>query len=122
MNKFICTGNLTKDPEIKTVANKKNTTFTVAVKRDFTDKTDFFFVTAWDKLAEVCIQHLFKGSRVAIIGRLQNRSWEDKDGNKRTMTEIIADTVEFLSPKLFTEPTEKVDAVPDGQTAIDLPF
>ena len=121
MNKFICTGNLTKDPEIKTIANKSNTTFTVAVKRDFTDKTDFFFVTAWDKLAEVCIQHLFKGSRVAIIGRLQNRSWEDKDGNKHSMTEIIADTVEFLSPKV-SDLNEKVDAVPDGQTQIELPF
>ena len=121
MNKFICIGNLTKDPEIKTVANKSTTTFTVAVKRDFTDKTDFFLVSAWDKLAEVCVQHLFKGSRVAILGRLQNRSWEDKNGNKHTMTEVVADTVEFLSPRVSEVNSEKPD-IPDNQTAMDLPF
>ncbi len=105
MQRFICIGNLTKDPEVRmTQAGDPVCPFSIAVSRDTKDEngnreTDFFYVVAWKKTAENCGKYLKKGSKVAIVGRVQNRSWTAQDGSKRYKTEIIAEQVEFLTPK-----------------------
>jgi len=125
MNKFIGIGNLTKDVDLRTTQSGKAVTgFTIAVNRRFKDKggdpvTDFFSVVTWDKLAESCARYLAKGKKVAVVGELQTRSYEDKNGVKRYVTEIVADEVEFLSPR------EKQESVPEGFVEVednDLPF
>lgn len=99
MNKAMIIGNLTKEPESRTTQSGISvTTFTVAVQRRFkTDETDFFPVVTWRGLADNCAKYLVKGQKVAVAGQIQTRNYEDKDGQKRYITEIIADDVEFLS-------------------------
>ena len=105
MNRVIITGNLTHDPELRTTASGVSTcSFRVAVNRRFKDKdgnatTDFIQVVTWRKTAELCADYLSKGRKVGIVGELQTRTYEAKDGTKRTATEVVADDVEFLSPK-----------------------
>ena len=103
MNKVILVGNLTRDPELTETPNGIAVCrFAIAVSRDYansegTRETDFFNITVWRGRAENCGRYLKKGSKVAIVGSLQNRQYEDKDGNKRQVTDIIANEVEFLS-------------------------
>ena len=126
MNYVSMIGRLTKTPEIRQTNTGKNVcTFTLAVNRRYKDAqgnatADFFTVQAWEKLAELCARYLDKGSKVFISGELRNRSYEAKDGSKRTVTEIIANEVEFLSPKAepATPPVEEWQQVEDS----DLPF
>lgn len=101
MNKAVLIGNLTKDPDLRqTTSGTAVCTFTVAVKRPHKkDETDFLPVVAWSKTAEVCGKYLAKGSKVAVSGSVQTRSYEAKDGSKRYVTEIVADEVEFLNTK-----------------------
>lgn len=102
MNKVIMIGNLTKQPELKYTPNAKAVaTFTIAVNTGFGEnkKADYFNIVVWGKPAENSANFLDKGSKVAITGRLQNRSYEAKDGTKKYITEIIAEEVEFLSSK-----------------------
>lgn len=112
MNYVSMIGRLTKIPDIRQTNTGKNVcTFTLAVNRRYKDadgKTtaDFFPVQAWEKLAELCARYLDKGSKVFVSGELRNRSYEAKDGTKRTVTEIIANEVEFLSPKGETIPPQ----------------
>jgi single-strand DNA-binding protein len=121
LNKSFFIGNLTKDPELRTTpSGKAVASFTIAVNRRFKDKggdpvTDFFPVVTWDKLAESCARYLAKGKKVAVVGELQTRSYDDKQGVKRYVTEIVADEVEFLTPR------EKQEEVPEGFTEIDTP-
>lgn len=100
MNKVIMDGNLTKQPELRFTANDKAVaTFSIAVNEGYGDKkqTNFFNVVAWGKIGENVANYLDKGSKVLICGRLQNRSYESKDGTKKYITEIIATEVQFLS-------------------------
>ena len=105
MNKVILVGNLTKDPELsETPSGVAVCKFSLAVSRDHTNAegnrdTDFFNITVWRGRAENCGKYLKKGNKVAIVGSLQTRSYEDKDGIKRNVTDIIASEVEFLTPK-----------------------
>ena len=105
MNKVLMVGNLTRDPELsETPSGVAVCKFAIAVSRDYanadgTKETDFFNIVAWRGKAEICGKYLKKGNKVAIVGSLQNRSYEDKDGVKRSVTEIIASEVEFLTPK-----------------------
>ena len=98
-------GNLTKDPEVRSTGSGVSVcSFRIAVSRRFSGQSgervsDFFDIVAWRTLAELCGKYLAKGRRVAIVGELQTRTYEAKDGTKRYVTEIIADEVEFLSPK-----------------------
>lgn len=99
MNKVILIGNLTADPNLReTQSGKKVATLNIAVN-GYNDTTDFFTVNVWNAQAENCAKYLSKGKKVAIVGELHNRSYEDKDGNKRTVCEITASEVEFISPK-----------------------
>ncbi len=105
MNKVILIGNLTRDPELSETPNGVAVCrFSIAVSRDYsssdgTRETDFFNITVWRGRAEVCGKYLRKGNKVAVVGSLQNRSYEDKDGIKRNVTDIVASEVEFLTPK-----------------------
>ena len=126
MNHVTIIGNLTKAPDMRqTTSGKTVCSLTIAVNRRYKDAqgnatADFFSVQAWEKLAELCARYLDKGSKVFISGELRNRSYEAKDGSKRTVTEIIANEVEFLSPKAepATPPVEEWEQVEDS----DLPF
>ena len=103
MNKVYLIGNLTRDPELsETNTGISVCRFAIAVNRNYSGsdgerQTDFFNITVWRNNAENCGRYLKKGSKVAVVGSLQNRSYEDKDGNKRTVTDIVASEVEFLS-------------------------
>lgn len=105
MNKVFLIGNLTRDPEFATTQSGINVCkFAIAVSRDYADangnrETDYFSIVVWRGKAEICNKYLKKGSKVGIVGTLQNRSYEDKDRVVRHITEIIANEVEFLSPK-----------------------
>lgn len=126
MNYVSMIGRLTKIPDIRQTTTGKNVcTFTLAVNRRYKDAqgkatADFFPVQAWEKLAELCARYLDKGSKVFVSGELRNRSYEAKDGTKRTVTEIIATEVEFLSPKAepAMPPMEEWEQFEDS----DLPF
>jgi single-strand DNA-binding protein len=104
LNKVMLIGNLGKDPEMRYTANGKAvTTFTLACNRTSTaadgerrEDTDWFDIVAWDKTAELCSQYLQKGRQAYIEGRLQTRSWEGQDGQKKYRTEVIAQNVLFL--------------------------
>ncbi len=105
MNKVILVGNLTRDPELsETPSGVAVCRFAIAVSRDYassdgTRETDFFNITVWRGRAENCGKYLKKGNKVAIVGSLQNRSYEDKDGIKRNVTDVVANEVEFLTPR-----------------------
>ena len=104
LNKVMIIGNLGADPEMRYTANGNAvTTFRVACNRTYTapdgerrEETESFSVVTWDKLAETCSQYLQKGRRAYVEGRLQTRSWEGHDGQRRYRTEVIASTVLFL--------------------------
>ena len=104
MNRFFATGRLTKDPEKRTTQSGISVcTFTIAVDRRYKNangerETDFFPVVCWRQVADLSAQYLSKGKQVAIAGEVQTRSYE-KDGQKRYVTEVVADEVQFLSPR-----------------------
>lgn len=105
MNKIMLIGNLTRDPESGVTANGVGyTRFTLAVNRTYPDTNgnrtaDFLDVITWRKTAEACGKYLSKGSKVGVNGSVQQRQYEDRNGIKRTAFDVIADEVEFLSPK-----------------------
>src|SRR5690606_11394491 len=97
MNKFIGIGNVGRKPEGREAGGKRVCNFSIAINEG-RDKVTWLNVVAWNKTAELCLQYLDKGSKVAIDGRIQTREFE-KDGQRRSFFEIVADRVEFLSPK-----------------------
>lgn len=100
LNKVLLVGRLAGDPEVRyTQAGKAVTTFTLAINRGREQQADFIPIVAWEKLGENCGNHLSKGQRALIEGRLQVRSYEDQNGQKRRVTEVIAQHVEFLERK-----------------------
>ena len=119
MNKVILTGNLTKDPELATTNSGVSVCrFAIAVQRTFKNsegerEVDFFNITVWRGLAENCHKFLKKGSKVAVVGRLQNSSYEASDGSKRYSTDIVADDVEFIGSK----PADGGDVAPKSKTS-----
>lgn len=104
VNKVIIIGRLGADPEMKTVTSGQNVArLNVATSEQWNDKngqrqerTEWHRVVAWGKLADLCGKYLSKGRQVYLEGRLQTRSWEDQQGQKRYTTEIVANTVQFL--------------------------
>lgn len=98
MNRIILIGRLTQDPELKYTQNGTAVaTFTLAVNRRFKrDEADFIPIVVWNKPAENCASYLGKGSQVAVEGRLQVRSYETQEGQRRYVTEVVAENVEFL--------------------------
>ena len=105
MNKVFLIGRLTRDPELRYTGNNTPVaTFSLAVDRGFSNQqgereADFINIVVWRKQAENVKNYLSQGSQVAIDGRIQTRSYDDKDGQKRYVTEVVADNVEFLGSK-----------------------
>jgi len=107
LNKVFIMGNLTRDPELRYVpSGAAVANFTVAVNRAYKDKTgerredaSFIRVVVWGKMAETCGEYLAKGRQVLVEGRLQSRSWEGQDGQKRNTLEVIAVSVQFLGSR-----------------------
>ena len=103
MNKCFIIGNLTADPESRTTqSGKRVVSFTVAVNKkrnDGTDATDFFRVSAWEKLGDVCAQYLAKGRKVNVVGDIHAGSYTNSKGEAVGTLELTAQDVEFLSPK-----------------------
>ena len=105
INKVILIGRLGKDPEMRFTPNGKAVTnFTMATNEVWSDqngekqeRTEWHRIVTWGKLAENCAKLLSKGKQVYIEGRLQTRQWDDKDGNKRYTTEIVANQMQILS-------------------------
>lgn len=118
LNRVFLVGRLTRDPELRYVPNGTPVTnFGIAVNRRFRmqsgewkEDTCFINIVTWSRLAELCGEYLHKGSLVFIEGRLQSRSWEVEEGQKRTAIEVRADRVQFLdkmSDKMPSEPIEE---------------
>ncbi|MFH2046908.1 MAG: single-stranded DNA-binding protein [Pseudomonadota bacterium] len=108
LNKVMLIGRLGKDPEIRyTNAGVAIANFTIATSEDWKDKasgekkerTEWHRIVAFGKLGEICGEYLSKGKQIYIEGRLQTRAWDDKDGNKRYTTEIVASDMQFLDRK-----------------------
>ena len=107
LNKVMLIGNLTRDPESRTTTSGQNVcNFGLATNLVWNDasgqkqtRAEFHNIVAWRKLAEICTQYLKKGNKVYIEGRLQTRDWEDKEGNKRKTTEVVADNMIMLGGK-----------------------
>jgi single-strand DNA-binding protein len=104
LNKVLLIGNLTRDPDLRyTAAGTAVANLRLAVNRTFVvqgdkrEETLFIDVVAWAKQAEACAEYLAKGSAILVDGRLQSREYEAKDGGKRTVVGVVADTVQFLT-------------------------
>ena len=105
VNKAILVGNLGSDPEVRyTPSGRPVATFNIATNEKWTDKntgekqerTEWHRIVAWGRLGEICGEYLSKGKQIYIEGRIQTRSWEDRNGNKRYTTEIVAQTMQML--------------------------
>ena len=129
-NKVLLMGNLTRDPELRYVpSGTAVATFTVAVNRVYTsqagekkEEVSFIRIVVWGRRAEVCGEYLSKGSPVFVEGRLQSRSWEGQDGQKRSTMEVIADNVQFLrgGGEKTSNVSPKADAAPQDVATINL--
>ena len=119
MNKAILIGRLTKDPELKMTENTKREVcqFTMAVNRPYTNedgerKADFINCVVWDKLAENLTKYQKKGNQIAVEGRIQTRNYEDKDGKRVYVTEIISTNITFLDSKGTSDSVNNLEEPP----------
>lgn len=116
MNKFIAIGNLTKDPELSsTTSGVSVCKFSIAVSRPYTNsegerETDFFNCVAWRGQGENIAKYCKKGSKIAIEGSVQNRSYDAQDGTKRYVTEILVNSAEFISSPKNDDGTAKTES------------
>lgn len=124
LNKVIIMGRLTRDPEIKKVNNDISVcSFSIACDRDIVNKqnnereTDFFDVTAWRSTADFVGKYFSKGRMIVVVGRLQRRNYTDKDGNKRSAVDIIAENVYFGDSKKDVEASDNASAPAVGYAA-----
>ena len=133
MNKITLIGNLTHDPETRSTPNGITVcTFTIAVNRRFASAngekaTDFFRINAWRQLGDTCSKYLAKGRKVAVVGELQARTYEAKDGTTRMSLDVSADEVEFLTPRsqdgsagTYSAPTAGAANIPDMDGFMDI--
>lgn len=126
-NKVIIGGRLTADAELmQTASGISVTSFSIAVNRKGADnKTDFIDVVAWRQTAEFICNYFRKGSSICIVGNLQKREWTDKNGQKRYVTEVIADEVCFVDSKTDEAMNRTPVSAPQFEeipTTDDLPF
>ncbi len=120
MNNVSLVGRLTKDPEIRYTANNVPVAgFTLAVNRRFKQEgqpeADFIPVVAWQKTAEFCNKYFVKGQQVWVQGRIQTRTWDDNDGKKHYVTEVVAEQVGFADSKKDGNGTGQAAAPAQGQ-------
>ena len=122
VNKVILVGRLGADPEMKyTNSGTGICRFNIATSERWNDKegqkqerTEWHRVVAWAKLGELCNEYLKKGRQAYIEGRMQTRSWQDKDGNKKYTTEVVANTVQFLGSADRSDNPKSDSLPPDG--------
>ncbi len=113
LNKVMLIGRLTKNPEVRyTPTEKVACAFTLAVSKDYknadgTRDADFIPVITWGKTAEMCGNALQKGTRILVEGRISVRNYDDNDGNRHWMTEVVAENIRFLDPKPADKPADK---------------
>lgn len=133
LNKIVLMGRLTKDPELRsTPSNASVANFTIAVDRDYKaqngeKETDFIDIVAWRNTAEFVSKYFRKGRVAVVEGRLQIRSWTDKEGNKRRTAEVVADNVYFGDSKKDDSGSHDAQMAPSNSFAEieddgDLPF
>ncbi len=134
VNKVILIGNLGRDPELRyTQSGQAVTNFSLATTDRFSNKsgereerTEWHRIVAWARTAELCAQYLAKGRSVYVEGRLQTREWEDKEGQKRRTTEVVAQTVQFLGGPRDGQsagpPPDRSGSAPGTPPADDIPF
>lgn len=143
LNKVMLIGNLTRDPELRyTPQGTAVCTLGIATNRTWVtesgekrEETEFHRIVAWNKLAELCSQLLFKGRRIYVEGRLQTRQWTGQDGQSRQATEIVIEDMIILDSKRQGEegsvsseepapmaPVEEVKPVAEENVAEDIPF
>ena len=123
VNKAILVGNLGRDPELRrTQSGSSVASFSLATTERWSDKsgerkdrTEWHNIVAWGKLADLANQYLKKGRSVYIEGRITNRSWDDKDGNKRYKTEIVANQIQFLGSPGDTSSSSAPASEPAGE-------
>jgi single-strand DNA-binding protein len=123
VNKVILVGRLGRDPETRyTSGGQAVCNFSVATDRSYKDRTgqtqkqtEWHKIVAWGKLAEICQQYLKKGSQVFIEGRIQSRQWDDKEGNKRTSFEIVANEMRMLGSRADAGASRGAPAEPHGE-------
>lgn len=124
LNACILMGRLTAAPELRTAQSGKSVvSFSLAVDRDFQQngekQADFIGIVAWGKTAEFIDKYFYKGRMIAVVGRIQTRTYTDKDGNKRKAVEVVADKVSFTGEKADTaaqEPSRIEGYEPAGNT------
>lgn len=133
MNKLTIIGNLTREPELRKLPDGTPVcNFTVAVNRKKTQNNqnpgaDYFNVTAWRQLGEICAKFLEKGKKACVIGRVSVRTYETQDGKHGANLEVLAEEVEFISPRISdaTTPEEPAPVDASGMAIVetdDLPF
>ena len=139
INKVILIGNLGSDPEVRyTPSGVAVAQFNIATSEEWKDKdsgekrerTEWHRIVAWRRLGEICGEYLSKGQQVYVEGRIQTNTWEDKEGNKRYTTEIIANTVQFLGRRESSESARPRSTSPadyqgmptQGPADDDIPF
>ena len=136
INRVTLVGRLGRDPEMRqTGTGTPIVNFSVATNESWKDKngeqqerTEWHKIIAWGRLAEICNEYLTKGKQVYIEGRLQTNEWEDKDGNKRYTTEVVANEMKMLgtrSEEGYTSPSEQASKggeMDSGLTEDDIPF
>jgi single-strand DNA-binding protein len=139
INKVILIGRLGSDPEVRyTPSGVAVANFSIATSEEWKDKdsgekrerTEWHRIVAWRRLGEICGEYLSKGKQIYVEGRLQTRDWEDRDGNKRYTTEIVASDVQFLGTRDSSESTrprgtsttDYQGMPPQGPGDDDIPF
>lgn len=119
MNRTILIGRLTKDPELRTTSTGRNVCqFTVAVNRNFTNangerEADFINCVVWDKQAENLSKYQRKGNQIAIEGRIQTRNYDDKDGKRVYVTEVLVNNISFLDSKSSSNSSNSFTNLPE---------
>ena len=124
LNKVMVIGHLGKDPEMRyTPSGRPVTTFSIAVSRSWNtadgerrSETEWFNIVSWGNLAEICKQYLHKGQQVYIEGRLQTRYWEDKEGQKHTSVEVVANEMLMLGDRRDSNSSSQESEEDDDQS------
>ena len=127
MNKFVAVGRTTKDCDIRsTTSGKQVATFTLAVDRDFKNaqgekEADFLPCVVWGKLSEVCEKYVTKGKQLAVAGRVQTRNYEDKNGQRRYITEVIVSDLQLLGSRQDAQQPQEPEFT-EVDNSEELPF
>lgn len=118
MNRALLIGNLTRDPELRmTRGGSRVCSLSIAINRPYSNmsgerETDFLTVVCWNDLADLCGKYLKKGQKIAVCGMVQSRRYETSSGESRTVVEIVANEIEFLTPKKQGNQSNEFDDMP----------